>query len=303
MRYTRYIPVAAFVGAMLVAPAPAPAAASKEMQDLQRDVAQLQDQIAGLQKSLDAKLAAMQTQLQQAVDTANKTSGSVSSLNTGLAQTLQSELKSVREQLNSVTGLSVKVDNTSNDVSDLQRAMAGLVSTVNKQQLILNDILNQVKLIQAPPAAPPAADAGAPGSGGPPPTSQALFNNAVHDQNGGKADLALSEYQEFLHLYPNDTNAARAQYYIGEIHYNQAKLDESIKDFDAVIEQYPADQTTTPTALYMKGMALKKAKRPTDAIASFRAVVKQFPSSDEAGQAKTQLTSMNASVSAPAKRR
>jgi len=49
-------------------------------------------------------------------------------------------------------------------------------------------------------------------------------------------------------------------------------------------------------------MALKKAKRPADAIASFRAVVKQFPGSDAAAQAKTQLTTMNATAAAPARK-
>jgi tol-pal system protein YbgF len=304
MRYIRYIRLAAFVGATLLAPASAPAAASKEMQDLQRDVAQLQDQMTALQKTLDSKLGAIQAQLQQAVDTANKTNSNVTSLNAGVAQTLQSEMKNVRDQLNSVTGLSVKVDNTSNDISDLHNAVAGLVTTVNKQQLMLNDILNQVKLIQAPAAPPPSGDTGTgmPGVGGPPPNGQTLFNNAVRDQNSGKSELALPEWAEFLRLYPNDPNAASAQYNIGEIHYNQGKPDDAVKDFDAVIEQYGTDSAKAPTALYMKGMALKKAKRPTEAIATFRAVIKQFPGSDEAAQAKTQLTSMGVTAAAPARR-
>lgn len=307
MRYTRYIPLVALICVALLAPAPAPAAASKEMQDLQRDVAQLQDQVSALQKTLDTKLGAIEAQLQQANDTANKTSSNVSSLNSGVMQTVQSEMKNVRDQLSSVSGLAVKVDNTSNDVADLHTALAGLVATVNKQQSILNDILNQVKSLQAPAAAPPPApgDAGSgvPGTGGPPPNGQTLFNNAVRDQNGGKEELALPEYTEFLRLYPNDPNAARAQYYIGEIHYNKGELDEAVRGFDAVVEQYPPDPLTTPTALYMKGMALKKAKKPTEAIASFRAVIKQFPASDEAAQAKTQLNSLGVPLTAPAVRK
>jgi TolA-binding protein len=293
---------------MLLAPVPAPAAASKEMQDLQRDVADLQEQVKQLQKALDSKMSALQALVQQALDTANRTNTNVSSMNTGVTQAVQSELRGVKDQLNGVTGLSVKVDNASNDISDLRNALAGLVTTVNKQQLMLNDILNQVKLIQTPAAAPPGADtsAGAPGVLGTPaaqPSGQMLFNNAVRDQNSGKPELALPEYTEFLRLYPNDPNAARAQYYIGEIHYNQGSLEQAVKDFDLVIEQYPADPVTTPTALYMKGMALKKAKRPSDAALSFRAVIKQFPASDEAAQSKQQLTAMGLPATPATKKR
>jgi len=165
-----------------------------------------------------------------------------------------------------------------------------------------------VKLIQTPAAAPPSvADSGTPAApgmvAGPPPSGQMLFNNAVRDQNSGKPELALPEYAEFLHLYPNDINAARAQYYIGNIHYTKGELDQAVKDFDLVIEQYPPDPANTPDALYMKGMALKKAKRPNDAAMSFRAVIKQFPGSDQAAQSKQQLTAMGMSAAAPARKK
>ena len=156
MRFTRYTTFAAImIGTMLLAPVSAPAAASKEMQDLQRDVADLQEQVKQLQKALDAKMGALQALVQQGLDTANRTNSNVSNMNAGVTQTVQSELRGVKEQLTGVTGLSVKVDNASNDISDLHNAVAGLVATVNKQQLMLNDILNQVKLMQAPAAAPP----------------------------------------------------------------------------------------------------------------------------------------------------
>lgn len=309
MRFTRFTTLATIACSALLTPANAPAAASKEMMDLQRDVAQVQQQVSDLQKSTDAKFAAIQAQLQQALDTANKTSAGVSNMSTNVTQTVQAELKAVRDQLNSVTGLAVKVDNTSNDVSDLKSTVHDLQVAVNRQQSLLNDILNQIKLIQAPPAAPPGAEAAAPGvpaagGGAPPPTAQALFTAGVNDMNAGKGDIALTEFADFLHLYPNDGNANRVQYNIGEIHYSQpGKLEQSVKDFDAVIEQYSVDQQITPQAYFMKGMALKKLNRAKDAIVAFRAVTTQFPKSDDAAKAKSQLTSMGATAASPAAKR
>jgi len=299
MRFTRTIPLAAFVCTMLLAPAPAPAAASKEMQDLQRDVAQLQDQVTALQKTLDSKLAVIESLAQQAVDTAGKANTSVGTMNAGVTQTVQSEFKTIKDQLASVTGLSVKVDNTSNDLSDLKSSVQSLVVTVNRQQQLLTDILNQVKLIQAPPVAPPAADAG---SMPPPPMAETLFKSGVDDMNSGKTDLALREFAEFLRVYPNDDNGRAVHYNIGEIYYGQGYADKAVTEFDAAIEQYSKDPLITPGAEYMKGMALKKLSKPKDAIAAFRAVIADFPRSDEAAKARSQLTAMGANTPATRKK-
>lgn len=289
--------------AMLLAPVSAPAAASKEMQELQRDVAQLQDQIKTLQGASDAKFAALQALIQQTLDMANRTNTTVSALSSGVTQTMQSEMRGVRDQLAPVPGLSVKLDNASSDISDLRSAVTNLNAAMNKQQQLLSDINNQLKLMQAPPAAPPSAEGSAAPAGvaAPPPTGQTLFQNGVRDMNAGKSELALSEFAEFLHLYPNDGNAPSVQYNIGEIHYQEGQLEQAVKDFDSVIEQY-SDAQITPGAYLMKGLALKNAKKPAAAITVFKALVAKFPGSDEAGKAHTQLTLMGASVPAATKK-
>jgi TolA-binding protein len=306
MRFTRYTTLATLIGAILIAPASAPAAASKEMMDLQRDVAGLGDQVTAIQKTLDSKLTAIDGLLQQALDTANKTSSSVNNINSGVTQTLQSELKGVREQLNSVNGLSVKVDNIANDVSDLHSAVAGLVTAINREQQQLNDIGNQVKLLSAPPAAPPGTEAAAPGSTAAPappaPSAQTLFSNAKRDQDAGNLDLAINGFTEFLRLYPDDPNAIRAQYNIGDIYYSQTKLDEAVKALDAAIEKYDPDPHTTPSAYYMKGLALRKQGKKQAAITTFQDVIRKYRNSPEAEQARTQLTSLGAAP-APAKKK
>ncbi len=304
MRFTRYVTPAVFICTMILAPVSAPAAPSKEMLDLQRDIAQLQSQITDLQKSSDAKLSALQSAVQQALDTANKTNSSMNGLNTGIMQTVQNALRGVTEQLNSVTGLAQTVKGISDDVGNLQTSNRDMQVQLNKQGQMLTDILHQVQLMQAPAAAPPGADtaSAAPGVTAPPPTALSLFTHAAQDQDGGRLDLALSGFKEFLRLYPNDPNAIAAQYNIGNIYYTKSDLNAAVTAFDAAIEQYPKSEATTPGAYYMKGMALKKLKKNPDAIASFRAVVAQFPHADEAAQAKQQLTSMGASP-APATKR
>jgi TolA-binding protein len=304
MRFTRYTTLAMLTGAMLTAPAIAPAA-DKDMLSLQRDVASLEGQLSDLQKAVDSKMASLQALIQQSLDTANRTNSSVSSLNSGVTQTVQSELRGVREQLNSVTGLSVKVDNIANDVSDLHSSVASLVVAMNRMQQQLSDIGNQVKLLATPPAPPPGADSGsgAPGNAqNQQPSAQTLFMNAKRDQDAGNLDLAVNGFTEFLRLYPNDPNAIRAQYNIGDIYYSQSKLDAAVKALDAAIEQYDSDPQTTPSAYYMKGLALMQQKKNALARACFEDVIKKFPRSPEAGQARTKLTSLGGTAPAARKK-
>ncbi len=301
MRFTRYMPSAALIGTLLL-PFSAPAA-DKEMLSLQRDVADLQQQVSNLQKSLldpqTGSIAALQKMVQQELDTANKTSSTVNSLSSGMLQNLQAGLKGLSDQLATVAGLSTKVGNVSDDVSNLQGTMKDLQVTVNRQGQMLTDILNQVKLIQAPAAPPPGSEAGgAPSAIAPPPSATKLFGDAVRDQDSGNKDLALQGFREFLRLYPNDPNAIRAQYNIGNIYYTQGKLDEAVSALDAATEQYPKDEATTPSALYMKGLAQMQQKKTAAAKVTFQAVIRDFPRSPEAGQARTKLTSLGGAAPA-----
>jgi TolA-binding protein len=273
--------------------------ANREMQELQRDVAQLQDQVRQLQSGLDVKMAALQTLVQQALDAANKANTGVTVVNAGIVQTLDREL---RDRLAPVTAMGTKLDNTASDTNELKITVADLNSQMNKVLRALNDINNAVKVLQvsSTPAAPPPTDTGGPA---PPPPAGSLFNTAVKDQNAGKLDLAMSEFTDFLKFYPNDPNAISAQFNIGEIHYQQAKLDQAVKDFDDVIEQYPEDKTVTPDAYYMKGMALKQGSHKADAATTFRGLILKYPRSERAEQAKEQIRAMGLTVTAPAPKR
>jgi peptidoglycan hydrolase CwlO-like protein len=127
-------------------------AASREQQEMQRDIAQLQDQVRTLQSGFDQKMATLQTLVQQALDAGNKANTTVSVLNASVTQTLDRELK---EALRPVAGLTAKMDNVNNDVSEVRNAVGDLTAQMNRMQQQLGDINNAIKVIQAPPAAPP----------------------------------------------------------------------------------------------------------------------------------------------------
>lgn len=270
--------------------------ASREQQEMQRDIAQLQDQVRTLQSGFDAKMAILQTLIEQALEVSKQANTNVSVLNAGVTQTLDRELK---DALRPVAGLTAKVDNANNDLSDVKNSMADLTTQMNRLQQQLADINNAVKVIQAPAAPPPPSNTNpdalpggpAAGRGGVPPSAKAIFDNASSDYSSGKSDLAASEFADFVRLYPDDARAPEAQFYVGLTHYGQQKYDQAAMDFDAVLERFP-ENGKTPDAYFMKGKALKSGGQRDAAATVWRTLIKKYPRSDAATQAADQLRAM-----------
>jgi TolA-binding protein len=285
---------------LLALPAYAPAA-SREIQELQRDVGLLQEQVKALQASQSEKFAALSASVQQAIDNARDAGKSAAVIQSSVDQNLkglQSNLEG--KVVGPVASVGARMDQMSTDFRNLQNAVSDLTSIINKLQAQLTDLNNAVKILQAPPSPPPPT-AGGPtigGSGAPPtigaPTVSAtdLYSNAQRDRSSGKLDLALNEYSDYLKWYGNTDLAANAQYYIAYIHYSQADYDDALREFDLVLEKYPSDNNKIPDALFYKGMTLTRMGKRTAGAEEFKELYKRFPSSDLARQACSQLVSL-----------
>ena len=268
-------------------------AASREIVELQRDVALLQEQVRTLQRSQDEKLSAIQVLVQQALDAANKANTSVALLQNNLQQSIKEQQKSV---VAPVVDVGAKIDQMTTDFQALRESVADISSQVGKLQQQMVDIGNAVRTIQTPTAPPPAAGT----SLGPPPAAagnvppvpaETLYQNAMRDRSGGKDDLALQEFSDYLKYYGNTDLAPNAQFYVGEIHLRQGNFDDALREFDMVLEKYP-DNNKTADALYMKGRTLVQMGKRTQGKQEFCELVKRFPSSDLAGKARSQVKAL-----------
>ena len=278
------------VAILFLMPAVCPAV-SKEMQELMRDVALLQQQLKDMQQAQDEKFTRLQVMVQQTLDIATKANTAVAVLDSSIGRTVQDQLRGV---VNTSVGVGSKVDSMGGDVQALRAAVEDISSRLGKLQLQLADLSKAVQAIQIPAAPPPPAPGATTNAGGPPanvPSAEQLYNGALRDRMSGKLDLALGEFQDYLKYYGNTEFAPNAQFYIGDIHYAQNELDAAVADFDAVLEKYP-DNTKTADALMMKGKTLVKLGQPTKGAAEFNEVIKRFPNSDQAVQAKAQLKAL-----------
>ena len=275
--------------------------ASKEMVELQRDVALLQDKMDTMQRDLDTKLGALTAMLQAVQDNSAKSNAS-----------LQDALSNgVGKQLAPVSGLSAKVDSMGDDVHALRDALNDLSGRLERMDAKMTDLKNQMQIIQNPPAAPglsapgTAAPGAAPGAqpqagniAQPPAgmSAEKTYTDARRDLQTGNTDLALQEFQQYLSYFPNTELAASAQYYIGEISFRRGDYNNAIPAFDAVLERYP-ENPKTADAHFMKGMALLKAGQRSRAVQEFRTLVANYPRTDDARKAQQQLRQMGSSAS------
>jgi TolA-binding protein len=296
---------AAALALLLAAPATVRAASKQEqmLQELQRDVAQLQETVKSLQRSQDEKFAALQTMVQQSVNVANDANKSVAVIQSTIQQSLRDQESKVLPQ---VAGLSGHMDSMGENFRGLQNSMSDLTVIINKMQTQLGDIKDALKVMQAPPAAPPpqaaaATDAGAgpTAANAPPLPASDLYTNAVRDQEGKHFELALQEYADYLKFYGNTAQAPDAQFYIGLIHYNQGNYETAAQDFDLLLEKYPTDNRRVPQAFYYKGMSLQKTNQKTKAGEEFKQLISQFPNHDLAKQACTELQGMGLRCTVP----
>src|SRR5579864_3204011 len=298
MKFRRLILAASFVFPVICS------AASKEIVELQRDVAQLQDQVRALQSSFDTKMGTIAAQVQQLTDSATRANNSLATLQGAIQEQLRQQGKEVMAP---VVNVGSKIEEMSTAFQQVQNSMTDVTARIGKLEQQITDLSNAVRTINSP-APPPGSTTGGSGPGPttsniPPISGDMLYQNANRDRIGGKTDLALQEYQEFVRLYGDGPMAPAAEFWVGDLYFGQGDYENALKAFDQVLERYPAN-VKTPDALLMKGKALVKLDRRNAGASEFRALIKRYPSSDAAVTARAQLKQMGLSAPrSPARRK
>jgi tol-pal system protein YbgF len=273
--------------------------ASKEILELQRDVALLQDQVRTLQRQQDEKFAAMQALVQQTFDSVNRTNTQLAVMQDKFNDTMKQQAATVSVP---VANVGQKLDQMAEDFRAVRESVLDMNTRMGKLDAKMADLQNLINTTQHPAAAPPPNGDTAFGSqapSGPPPGMQAdaLYTNAVRDSRTGKYDLAIQEFSDYLKYFPKTEFAANAQFYLGDTYYRKNDYENSLAAFDAVLEQY-SENSKTSDAQYMKGLSLLKMGKRDAAAREFRDVYAKYPGTEVAAHAKDQLRQLGLSVGA-----
>ena len=277
--------------ALLAAPGIAPHAfaVSKEMVQLQTQVQQLQDMVQHLQTSNDERMGVIVNLVQQNNDNMNRMMTTVNAL--------QSVLKAEGDQRGAGNAqLSTQMQSLNDSVDELKTRIANLTTQL---QSIQNQMQNVNQTPGQPGGAPAPGGPGAamgPGAGAPqaPPVDQ-LYQSGLRDYNSAKYQVAASEFADVIHYYPQDPLAGNAQFYLGEIAYQQGQFPAAVKSYDAVLEQYSGN-SKAPAAELRKGLSLMAMGQKDAGVRELRTLIGRYPNTPEALQGRTKLNGMGVRI-------
>jgi len=293
--------------------------ASKEIMELQRDVALLQDQVRNLQSTLDQRVAAIQALTQQTLDSVNRTTTAVAVMENRFNETMKQQQQSLNGP---VANVGQKLDQMSEDFRAVRESVLDMNTRMGKLDAKIADLESLINTVRAPAAPPPGslppATGTAPandsssslspggGSSAAPGGMQSgtLYTSAYGDYGAGKYDIAMQEFTDYLRYFGNTEFAPYAQYYIANIYYRKADYNNAMTAFDGVLEKFP-ENPRTPDSLYMKAMCLLKLGRNDSAAREFREVYSRYSADhpDIAAKAKAELRDMGLTVGATASKR
>jgi tol-pal system protein YbgF len=291
---------AAVLSFVFLPSAPRAHAVSKEIVELQTQVQQLLDMVQRLQSTLDTKMGVLQHLAEQTADEANQMTTAVNALQ----QKLNTQNDAAGGKLDAVSG---QVQSLNDSVDELKARIAKLDKSVQ-------DLQTQLQNMQAPPAqaqpggTQPGAGAmpGTPGAGGAAPGTpgaqqapplQETLQAGVRDYNAGRYDVAQGEFQSVVQSYPMDDLAGTAQFYLGEIAYQQKDYATAISDYNEVLERFTGN-AKAPAAQLHKGYALLAENKKDEGIHELRSLIQRHPQTPEARAARSKLNGMGVRITA-----
>lgn len=264
--------------------------------EARKQIAAERNRITELQKQIDGRLGRIEEQLK----------------GQGLLD-LQSQLQQTRDDMAKLRGQLEVLNNT-------------IENTAKRQRDMYIDLDTRLRRFEA--GAPPAAGAAPPNAATPPavappavaatppatttattaaapppppaaappaqvtldPNESRAYESAQSQRRIGNYQGAIFAFQNFLKQYPKSTLAPRAQYWIGDSHFNLRDYRNAIAAQQTLVKTWP-DSPSVPDALLNMASSQSELGEAAAARRTMEEIVSRYPASDAAEKAKRRLAS------------
>jgi len=282
--------VAFLLAAFLATPAHA---ANKEHQQMVADIRMLQEQQQRLQLQLATVLEALKT-VSAKLDESAGTNRKLFADQKLLIDNIAGDLRVVREKADDNN---VRLGTLSQDVEAIhQNLVQGLAAAAAGAQPAGGAVQPGV----TPPAGGAPAQPGQPARMGELPRQQ--FQQAFSDYTGGRFDLAITEFEQYLAANPKAPDAPDAQVYIGDSHRLAGRFADAIAAYTKVINNYP-NSSKVPEAYFRRGQSYEGAGDKARALQDYDYVIKNYAPDNNsvilASQAKKRIEGKGADQDEP----
>jgi tol-pal system protein YbgF len=257
--------------ALFVAISTAPAhGANKDLIELQAQVTQLQQQMTQMKQSFDERMGIMKNLLEQNTDAANKVTAAINDLQTSINKQQQDRAAQVDQISGQIQALNDTMDELKVRLAKLSKQFEDMQAA--QQTLAAQQALDQQKQQQMAQAPPP----------------DVLYNNALRDYNGGKNDLAVQEFNDYIKYYPNTDLAGNSYFYLAEIEFKAGDYKTAVTNYDLVLQNFPSGNKAAASQL-KKGFALLELGKEDEGTQELKHVIQRYPRTNEAAQARERL--------------
>ncbi|MEN0612995.1 cell division protein CpoB [Klebsiella indica] len=141
----------------------------------------------------------------------------------------------------------------------------------------------------AAPQTAPAASSGVPVQTGDANTDYNAAIALVRDSS--RQNDAMAAFQNFIKKYPDSTYQPNANYWLGQLNYNQGKKDDAAYYFASVVKKYPKSPKA-PDAMFKVGVIMQDKGDTAKAKAVYQQVISKYPGTDGAKQAQKRLNAL-----------
>lgn len=270
MRFLRTLAVTA------AALAAAGCVSSEDFEAAQRQISELQEELANIKRTASSK-------------------EEVQNVNVRIAEQTEMLLKSNATLVTKVDEMDDRIQTTQGAVEQTTHRLDQISNQLSQTRRDMEDLKSTVATLQAAQQ-PAAADAGTPATGEvtvPAPSVPAAdpiqtYQAAYRDYQRANYDLAIEGFRDFLAAAPTSDMADNASYWIGESLFSQKKYREAIQQFDAVVNNYPKSDKV-PGALLKKGYAYINVGERAQGVVQLQYVLHEHPRSQEASLARQKL--------------
>jgi tol-pal system protein YbgF len=247
-----------------------------QVSQLQKDVADVQQQLTEMERDQKAAIERMEELAAEA-----------SREETPEAVVTRAEIADVQMRLDEIDrdrGILIE------RLGEANRRIDGLSQDIQENREIVRQIAvagGAIAAVGEDGSLPPDR----PALGGPSvvPSAEALYNAAYTDFSKGNYALAISGFEEYATRYPDSDQADNALYWVGECFFSQGNHEVAIEAYDRMLERYPASDRAASANL-KKGLAYLEQNQIREAIVQLEYVQNQYPGTDEARIAAEKLT-------------
>jgi tol-pal system protein YbgF len=260
------------------------AGTKEDIDQVQRNVLELQRQFWDLQKDLQANNTAIQEAVKKFQSSGDDVRNSQASINAKMDTIL-----------NQIQALNEKLDDTNRRLNEL--SAGGLrppqanppVSGQNPAPPENNpqNLQNPQNTVQPP--GDNASGGQMAGTGSVP--ERQLFQSAMAQYSGGRFEQALRGFQDLLDQYPNSSLADDAQYMIGDSYYAMKEYLDAAIEYDKVVKHFP-ESPKVPDAKLKRAYSFLSMNKPGQAVIELQEIVQRYPDSEAAKKAKAQLAKL-----------